>query len=205
MEIGIVGLPKSGKTTVFNALTRGRAQVSAHATSAGVNVGIAKVPDERLAVLARMFPPRKMVPAEIKYVDVAATPRGFGRGEGISGAFLNQLSRADALVQVIRVFQDADVPHIENSIDPKRDITILGLELAFSDLAIIERRLQKVEASLKATRGSEREPFLREQELLGRVKSGIEREVPIYRQALSAEEMKALSAYQFLTAKPTLV
>lgn len=205
MEIGIVGLPKSGKTTIFNALTRGKAQVSAHAASTGANIGIAKVPDERLQVLARMFQPQKVVPAEVRYVDVAAAPKGFGKGEGISGVFLNQLSRADALVQVIRAFPDDSVPHIENSIDPKRDMVILGLELAFSDLAIIERRLQKIEASLKAAKGSEREPYLREQDLLNRVRSGLESEVPIYRQGLSPEEIKSLSVYQFLTAKPTLV
>jgi GTP-binding protein YchF len=205
MEIGIVGLPKSGKTTIFNALTRGRAQVSAHAASRDANIGVAKVPDERLQALARIFQPQKVVPAEIKYVDVAAAPKGFGKGEGISGVFLNQLSRADALVQVIRAFPDDNVPHIENSIDPKRDIAILGLELAFSDLAIIERRLQKLESSLKAAKGSERDPYLREQELLNRIKSGLESEVPVYRQPLSPEEIKALSVYQFLTAKPTLV
>jgi GTP-binding protein YchF len=205
MEIGIVGLPKSGKTTIFNAVTRGKAQVSAHAASKDANIGVAKVHDERLPVLEKLYNRPKVVPAEIKYVDIAAAPKGFGKGEGISGVFLNQLSRADALVQVIRAFPDDSVPHIENSIDPKRDITIVGLELAFSDLAIIERRMQKLEGQMKAAKGAEKDPYLREQALLNKIKSALESEVPIYRQGLIAEEIREISQYQFLTAKPTLV
>jgi GTP-binding protein YchF len=205
MEIGIVGLPKSGKTTIFNAVTRGKAQVSAHAVATSANIGVAKVPDPRLADLAKIFNPGKVVPAEIKYFDIAATPKGFGKGEGISGQFMNQLSRADALILVIRVFPDDSVPHIENSLDPKRDLSTVGLELAFSDLGIIERRLQKLEGTMKAAKGSEKDPYLKEQALLNRIKAALEKETPIYAQGLSDEELKSLVGYQFLTAKPTLV
>jgi GTP-binding protein YchF len=205
MEIGIVGLPKSGKTTIFNAVTRGKAQVSAHAVATTANLGVAKVPDFRLGELAKIFNPGKVIAAEIKYFDIAATPKGFGKGEGISGQFMNQLSRADALIMVIRVFEDDNVPHIENTINPGRDIVTVGLELAFSDLAIIERRLQKLEGTIKAAKGSEKDPYFKEQTLLNRIKAALEKEIPIYSQGLSEEDLKSLIGYQFLTAKPTLV
>ncbi len=153
MEIGIIGLPKSGKTTIFNAVTKSSAQVSAGAMATTANLGVAKVPDNRLPELARIFKPQKIVPAEIKYVDIAAAPQGFGKGEGISGIFLNQLSKVDVILEVVRVFRDDSVPHIETTIDPKRDVATVGLELAFSDMAIIERRLQKLAGQMKAARG----------------------------------------------------
>jgi len=205
MEIGIIGLPKSGKTTIFNAVTKGSAQVSAGGTASAANLGVAKVPDQRLQDLAKIFKPQKIVPAEIKYVDVAAAPQGFGKGEGISGVFLNQLSKVDVILEVVRVFPDDSVPHIETTLDPKRDVATIGLELAFSDIAIIERRLQKLEGQAKAAKGSEKDPYIKEQALLNRIKAGLEKEVPIYRQGLNPDELKELVQYQFLTAKPTLV
>jgi hypothetical protein len=205
MEIGIVGLPKSGKTTIFNAVTRGKAQVSAHAVATNANIGVAKVPDIRLGELAKIFKPGKVVPAEIRYFDIATTPKGFGKGEGIGGQFMNQLSRADALILVIRVFPDDNVPHIETTIDPQRDLSTVGLELAFSDLGIIERRLQKLEGTMKAAKGSEKDPYLKEQTLLNSIKTKLEHEIPIYAQGISEEDLKSLAGYQFLTAKPTLV
>ncbi|HEU65731.1 MAG TPA: redox-regulated ATPase YchF [Chloroflexi bacterium] len=204
MKVAIIGIPKSGKTTIFNALTRGRAEVAAYSPTLAPNTGVAKVPDSRLPVLESVFQPKKTVPAEVSYIDIAGSIKGFGR-EGIGGEFLSYLTTADALLQVVRAFEDDEVPHPEGSIDLKRDIAALDLELAVSDLAIMERRLDKLETSLKGAKAAERETYLKEQLLLQRVKTELEKDIPIRLQGLAQEELKMLSNYQFLTAKPMLV
>lgn len=206
MEIGIIGLPKSGKTTIFNALTKGKTPISGQpAITLTPHIGIAKVPDYRLQVLEKTFQPRRTIPAEIKYVDIPGTPKEFGKGEGIGGQFLTRLMNADALLQVVRAFEDDQIPHIEGSVDPKRDITLLDLELNLSDLTIVNRRLQRLSDSLKAAKSPERELYLKEKVLLDKLKSGLEKEMPIRQQELSPAEVKSLATYQFLTAKPTLI
>lgn len=202
MEIGIIGLPKSGKTTIFNALTKGKAETGAYAPG-GPNVGTAKVPDPRLDFLDQIFHPQRKIPAEVRYVDVPAPAKGFG--EGVSGQFFAHVSKADALLHVVRAFEDEKVPHIEGSIDPERDAATLDLELAFSDLGIIERRLQKIETSLKGAKPQEREAFSREQALLARIKTALGSEIPIREQELTEDERTLISNFQFLTAKPLLL
>ncbi len=204
MKIAIVGMPESGKTTIFNALTGGRVEVVAYSPTLAPNTGVAKVPDARIPVLEGIFQPKKTVPAEVSYTDIAGSLKSFGR-EGVGGEFLNYLTTADALLQVVRAFEDEKVPHPEGSIDPARDIASLDLELAVSDLAIMERRLDKLETSLKGAKAAERESYLKEQLLLQRVKAELEKDIPIRRQGLAEEELKMLSNYQFLTAKPMLV
>jgi hypothetical protein len=204
MKVAIIGLPKSGKTTIFNALTKGKAEVAAYSPTLAPNIGVAKVPDSRLSTLEGMFQPKKTVPAEVSYIDIAGSIKGFGK-EGAGGEFLNYLTTADALLQVVRTFEDDQVPHPEGSIDPKRDIASLDLELAISDSAIIERRLEKLETSLKGAKAAEREAYLKEQVLLQKVKSGLEKDIPIRLQGLAKEELRMLANYQFLTAKPMLV
>ena len=204
MKVAIIGIPESGKTTIFNALTRGKAEVAAYSPTLAPNTGVAKVPDSRLSVLEGIFQPKKTVPAEVSYTDIAGSLKGFGK-EGPGGEFLNYLTTADALLQVVRAFEDDKVPHPEGSIDPKRDIASLDLELAISDLAIIERRLDKLEISLKGAKAAERESYLKEQLLLQKVKAELEKDIPIRLQGLAKEDLKMLSNYQFLTAKPMLV
>ena len=165
MKIAIIGLSKSGKTTIFNALTKSKAEIATFSRTLTPNVGIAKVHDSRLSVLESIFHPRKIIPAEVSYVDIAGSLMSFGR-KGIGGETLNYLTTADALLQVVRVFEDEMLPHPEGSIDPKRDIVNLDLELALSDLVIIERRIDKLEAALKGAKTSEREPYLKEKSLL---------------------------------------
>lgn len=197
MEIGIIGLPKSGKTTLFNALTGGKAEIGTYATVVP-NLGVAKVPDPRIDGLNGIFHPKRKVAAEVKYIDVAApTKRELG------GAFLTHLSQTDGLLNVARAFEDDDVPHIEGRVDAERDVKLLDLELTFSDLSIIEKRLHKIDGSLKA-KAHEREAFTKEQALLARIKTTLEGEVPIREQELTEDERKAISGYQFLSAKPLL-
>ena len=200
MKLAIIGLPKSGKTTVFNALTKGKAEVGAYSPSLTPNIGMSKVPDARLSTLENIFQPKKIISAEVGYVDIAGSPKTFGTGEGIGGELLSHLTTADALLQVARAFEDENLPHPEGSIDTKRDIATLDLELAFSDLAIIERRLGKLETALKGAKAPEREMYLKEEELLQKIKAGLEKDIPIRQQVLTKGELKALSNYQFLTA-----
>jgi GTP-binding protein YchF len=203
MEIGIIGLPKSGKTTVFNSLTKGKAETGAFSpTTLEPNLGVAKVPDPRLEGLEAILKPKRTVPAEVRYVDVAI-PKG--KGKGLSGELLAYLSKADALIHVVRAFSEERIPHSEGSVDPVRDVGIMNLELAFSDLGVIERRLLRIETSLKGAKSPERESLLREQDLILRMKSAIEKEMPVREQPLTKEEAKLIENYQFLTAKPLLV
>jgi len=204
VKVAIIGIPDSGKTTIFNALTRGKAEVAAYSPTLAPNIGVAKVSDSRLSVLEGIFQPKKTVPAEVSYIDIAGSIKGFGK-EGAGGEFLNYLTTADALLQVVRTFEDGQVPHPEGSIAPKRDIASLDLELAISDLAIMERRLEKLETSLKGAKAAERESYLKEQLLLQKIKTELEKEIPIRIQGLAKEELKMLANYQFLTAKPMLV
>lgn len=197
-------MPKSGKTTIFNALTKGRDEVVAYSPRLTPNIGVAKVPDFRLPILEGIFQPKKTVPAEVSYIDIVGPIKSFGR-EAAGGEFLNYLTTADALLQVVRAFGDDSVPHPEGSIDPTRDMASLDLELAVSDLAIMERRLDKLATSLKGAEAAEREPYLKEQQLLHKIRIELEKEKPIRMQGLTKEELKMLANYQFLTAKPMLV
>ncbi len=206
MDIGIIGLPQSGKTALFRALVSGKAEALPPSPGAPEShIGVARVPDPRLEGLEGMFHPRRTVPAEVRYVDTAASPRGLGRGEGWSGPALAQLSQADALVHVVRAFPEESIPHIEGSIDPHRDQAAMDLELSLGDLAIAERRLARLEVTLKSARPQERQPHLREQALLIRIREGLEKEVPLRELSLSAEETGWLEGFNYLSSKPLLV
>ena len=201
VDIGIIGLAKSGRTTIFNALTRGKADTGDLAP----HIGIAKVPEPRLKVLADMLHPKRVVPAEVRYVDIGASVKGLTKDKAIGGQSLTQLSNVDALINVVRAFTDESIPHIEGSLDADRDIATMDLELAFSDLVIIERRLERIELSLKGAKQLERQGLLREQEMLTRVKAELENEVPIRELGLTTDEARTIANYQFLTAKPLLI
>ncbi|MCK4387482.1 MAG: redox-regulated ATPase YchF [Dehalococcoidia bacterium] len=205
MKVAIVGLPKAGKTTIFNALTSGKVELATYSPSLTPNIGMAKVPDSRLSTLENIFHPKKAITAEVSYVDIAGSPKSFSSKGEIGGEFLSYLTTADALLQVVRAFEDGKLPHPEGSVDPKRDIATLDLELAFSDLAIIERRLDRLEASLKGAKAPERGLYFLEQALLQKITPALENEIPIRQQDLATDELKMLSTYQFLTAKPMLV
>jgi GTP-binding protein YchF len=206
MDICIIGLPQSGKTTIFNALTRFTADTKPHALgSLSVNLAVARVPDERLDQLATIFHSKKSIPAEVKYIDIAGLAKGFGKEHGVSGQLLNYLSAADAILLVVRSFEDDNVPHVEGTINPLRDIEILDMELVFSDLIIIEKRLHRLEATAKLPKSTERDLAIKEQEILHRIQQELNKGIPIRLQRLTHDEIHALSNYQFLTAKPMLI
>ncbi len=204
MEIAIVGLSQSGKTTAFNALTRGKAEVTGGSGAGELHVGVTKVPDPRLQVLSDLWKSAKIVPAEVTYWDIPAAPT-IGKGQGIAGQFLNTIQRADALLLVVRAFGDPSVPHLLGSVDAHRDVVTMQEEIAFADLELLERLVQRRESSAKSGKPQEREVAQRELTLLRRLKEGIENGTPVREQQINDEERKLLVGYQLLTGKPLLI
>ena len=205
VDIGIIGLPQSGRTTIFSALTRSEGTERYTKEGSTHHIGTAKVPEPRLTVLADMLHPQRVVPASATYIDIGASVKDMAQDKGIGGQLLTQLSNVDALINVVRAFSDDTIPHVEGSLDTERDITNMNLELTFSDLAILERRLKRLEVSLKGAKPPERSGLLREQEIIMRIKTELEKDVPVRELTLTDEETKALSSYQLLSAKPLLI
>jgi ribosome-binding ATPase len=205
LRLVIVGLPSSGKTTVFNALTRAEAAVGTYtAAEDQPNLATVKVPDSRLDVLAGIFKPKKIVPADVQYVDVAGLAKGMGE-KGLSGQLLSHLAQGQALVHVVRAFEDPNVPHPEDTVDLLRDIETINLEFTFSDMGIIEKRLRRIKDTIAKTRGPEREANEREAAVLERLQGELEAGTPIRAVDLSDDEQKILRGFGFLTAKPLLI
>ena len=200
MEVGIVGLPLSGKTTVFGAATAGRAPAATRPDRP--SAGIARVADRRLGELARVGGSAGTVEAEITYLDLPRAPEGFGRSAGIGGEMLTHLQRADALAVVARAFDDPSVPHVLDRIDPAADAAVVGDELALVDMGIIERRLGRLAAGLKGARADERAAIGRERELLERLGAGLENGVRVAEAPMSADERRGVSGFGLLTQKP---
>jgi GTP-binding protein YchF len=202
MKIGIVGLPFVGKTTVFNALTSAQAKVGEF--SLGVkeaNRGIVKVPDERVYKLASLYHPKKTTPAEVEYIDVAGLVKET-KEKGSEGEFYHSLREVDELAHVVRVFKDENVMHVSDSIDPKRDIKSLDLDLILIDLDIVEKRLRRLEKTVTSSKGEEEK---RELQLLQRFKGSLEQGIPLREVQLSSDEEKLIRGYAFLSLKPLLI
>jgi ribosome-binding ATPase len=205
LELVIMGLPQSGKTTVFNALTQATAETGGFSGGeAEPNLATVKVPDGRLQVLTDMFNPRRTVPAEVQYYDVAGLTKGIAE-QGMSGRLLGYLSQAAALVHVVRAFQDPSVPHPEESVDPLRDIETIQLELTFSDMSLIERRLARIKEQINKLRGDERDVTEREGAVLERLQAALEEGTPIREVELTPEEQRLIRGFGFLTGKPVQV
>jgi len=207
MQIGIVGLPNCTKTTIFNALTRSHEDTAAYSTGqVETHVSEVAVPDPRVDRLAAMFHPRKKTYARVQYRDIAGLRVGVGQDGGLDGPLLNAVAQNDALLHVVRSFEDTRIPHPAGSVDPERDLSALDFEATFSDLLIVERRLERLGHDLSkrgdyAGRQIDQEEF----DLLTRVKEALEREIPIRDLDLTPAEENRLRGYQFLTAKPVLV
>lgn len=207
MQIGIVGLPNSTKTTLFNALTH--SQVETALTSSGkveVHIASVEVPDARVDVLSDIFKPRKTTYARVQYNDVAGLRASGGKESALNGQLLNALSQSDALLHVVRAFEDDKVPHPEGSVNAVRDLAALEFEFLISDLGIVERRLERLSHDLDR-KGSypERSTDQAEFELLEKLRIALESEQPIRSLDLMEEEKRILKGFQFLTAKPSLI
>lgn len=206
-KLVIIGLPASGKSTVFNALTRAEAATGTFGAKADEpNLATVKVPDRRLDALTELFKPQRKVPADVQYLDVAGIAKGISE-KGMGGQLLGHLAQADALVHVVRAFDDPNVPHSEETVDPARDIETLNMELLFSDLALIEKRLQRIEPQLGKVRGNEKDLMEREQKVLVTLREHLEAETPLrnHYDALEEEDQRLLRGFGFLTAKPLLL
>ena len=205
MKIAIIGLSNSGKTTVFNALTGGTAETAVFTSGRfEPNLASVKVPDHRLAALAKIYKPRKVTAAAVQYVDVNCF-KGEGQGTELSAEILGYIGTADALLHVVRAFEDERVPHPSGVVNPKADLSGIDLELIFSDLGIIERRLERLEKELKKTSGQEKNTKIAEQNVLLRLREALEKERPIRDLELSSQEEKLIRGYPFLSQKPVLV
>ena len=207
MQIAIVGLAGSGKTTVFNTLTRGHAETGGFG-GMELHVGVVKVPDERLDRLAEIFKPKKIVHADVTYVDLPAPPassEGHVGTEDLPAEHLARLRDSDALLHVVRAFEDPSNPHPDGSVDPARDVDRLDTEFILADLALVERRLERLATSGRHGTPAERESNEREEAILVRLNAALVAGSPIRDVVLEPEEEKAIRGFRFLTQKPVLI
>ncbi len=204
MQIGIIGLDQAGKTTLFSALTQSSGGIPPSSGKKDANLSIVKVPDQRLDRLYELYPTAKKVQADIEYLDVGGLAKGATQRKGFQEQFLANLRNVDALLCVLRVFENDAVPHSEGSIDPRRDWRIIEEEFLFSDMSILDNRIQRLDKEIKKIKDQDKQQEL-ELDLLNKCLAALEEEKPLRELALSESEEKALRGYQFLTAKPILL
>jgi GTP-binding protein YchF len=202
MRLGIIGLPQTGKTTIFNALTRGDQPVTTSGGRFEVHTGVVDVPDERVDRLSTLFKPKKTIYAKVTYADIAGLEGG---KTAISGALLNQLSQMDGLLHVVRCFDDPSVPHPSGSVNPLRDMATMDAELLINDLIAVERKLEKLNEERKKGGGREKAVVEREIVLFTRFNEALSQEKPLREIQITPEEEKALAGFGFLTRKPLLL
>lgn len=204
MRLGIIGLPQSGKTTLFNALTRGSQPTGMSAGRIEVHTAVVDVPDPRVDHLSAMFKPKKTIYAKVTYADIAGLD-GSAEKTGISGTLLNQLTQMDGFIHVVRGFESDEVPHPGGSVDPRRDVTSMDSEFILNDLIAVERKLERLAEERKKGAGRERSVIEREQELFERFQVTLTAETPLRDIEITVEEEKSLTGYGFLSRKPVLI
>ena len=201
LKFGIIGLPQSGKSTIFNALSGAHAAVGDYSTAKAANFAIVKIPDPRIDRLVEIFQPRKITHAEVEYIDIAGLTRDASSERKKEAAYIHSIRMADALLQVVRCFDNPDVPHPDGSVDPKRDIAEVDSELLLADMLVVENRLSKLERQMKVA-AKDRDKA--EVGLLKKLQESLESEKPLRELDLAAGEIKQIGTFGFLTLKPML-
>ena len=208
MQLGIIGLPQSGKTTLFNAVTRGNQPTSVSGSRFDVHVAVVDVPDARIDRLSAMFKPQRTIYAKTTYADIAGVEGGGEKGDtskGFSGPLMNKLAQMDGFIHVVRCFEDSSVAHQLGSVDPRRDLAILDAEFVLNDLIMVERRLEKMKEEFGKQGGKEKDRLGHDIPLFERLQASLAEEKPLRTLEISPEETKSLASFGFLTLKPVLV
>ena len=202
LTAGIVGLPNVGKSTLFNAITK-QEILAANYPFATIdpNVGTVIVPDKRIEVLESMYNPDRTIPTTFEFTDIAGLVKGASKGEGLGNKFLSHIRETDAIVEVVRCFEDNNVIHVDGNVDPIRDIEVINVELILADLEIIDNRINKIGKKAQTTRNKD---DLKEYNLLVRIKESLEKNIPLRNIELDEEEEKILSSFNLITKKPII-
>jgi GTP-binding protein YchF len=204
MQLGIIGLPQSGKTTIFNTLTRGNHPTGAITGKIEVHTAVVDVPDARVDVLSAMFKPKKTIYAKVTYADIAGLDGSAGKN-GISGTLLNQLTQMTGLILVVRCFEDDNIPHQSGTINAQRDIETMESEFIINDLIMVERKLERLQDEFRKGGGRDKSLIRHEIDLFERLQQALKEEKPLRDLDLSPEDEKDLSGYGFLSQKPMMI